>query len=55
MVHSDPDLILRNSSVLIDKEPQKLVASDCRQTPKFGVLFAVFLFYCHLLLKIFAI
>ncbi|HIB1860484.1 TPA: hypothetical protein ACWWC1_001911, partial [Enterococcus faecium] len=25
----------------------KDLPSDCRQTPKFGVLFAVFLFYTH--------
>ncbi|TNX35315.1 hypothetical protein FIU45_03960 [Enterococcus faecium] len=28
MVHSDSDLILHNSSVLIDKEPKKLEADE---------------------------
>ncbi|MGM0108662.1 hypothetical protein IGJ47_001809 [Enterococcus sp. AZ172] len=30
-----------------EKAANYWLSSDCRQTPKFGVLFAVFLFYTH--------
>ncbi|MHB9960783.1 hypothetical protein ACYIK4_09370, partial [Enterococcus faecium] len=43
VVHSDPDLILHNSSVLIDKEPKK-INYFCKRSAKIVCFFILPLF-----------